>query len=133
MISLQLSHLGEGRAVDHDSLSCHHDVLRLDISLHILVVLQLLEEELLIVVLLLLVHIEVSTVKVKQTVTQLVASQCAHSQLIVKPGEKLEGGTRAYPRLVLLLYLLDGCGGGTRVFALLPVVASVSLLGRGVV
>ena len=69
MIGFQLSHLREGRTVDHNTLSCHHDVLGSLILLNMLMEIQLFVKKLLVVVLFLLIDVEICAIKIEQTMT----------------------------------------------------------------
>ena len=69
MIGFQLSHLGEWRAVDHNTLSCHHDILGSLILLNMLMEIQLFIKKLLVVVLLLFIDVEICAIKIEQTMT----------------------------------------------------------------
>jgi len=64
--------------------------------LYVLMVMQVFEQELLVVVLLLLVDVEVSAVKVKETVGYLVACQCTHHKLALVTTEHPTAGQTAH-------------------------------------
>lgn len=76
--------LFEGSAVHHNPVPCHDEIFGWLLSLHIIVMHEVLVAKLLIIVLFLLVNVEIGAVKVEQTVGEFVAGERAHYQLTVQ-------------------------------------------------